>query len=126
MVEAADFFKYSLACLFRQRNRFRPFFQFCHIGNMRIPLPQLGLDHLHLLAQIEFALRPVHFAACTRRYFAFQLEYIQLLSQQLAHIIQTLLRIEHRQQFDPYFNIRRNGCRDHIGQPAGLIDIQGK
>ena len=67
------------------------------VGQLGVPevgLAQLGLDGLHLLAQVKLALVPVHFVLHLRVDVVFQLQHVQLAAQQDADALQARGRVE--------------------------------
>ncbi len=113
------------ARLFRQVLGGDLFTQFVDLARQRIAFAQLGLNGLHLLAQIELALAAIDFALHPRMDLIFEFENVQFFRQQNREALQAILRTEGLQQFLLDGHIHLDRRRDQIGQPARLGHVHG-
>ncbi len=112
--------------LFRQPGRLDFLFQVDQVAREDIAFAEFGLDLLHLLAQVEFALALIHFILDTAVDFIFQFEHIQFLGQQFVDALQALARVFHQEQLLALGQVDGNCRGDHVRQPARFGDVHGK
>ena len=113
------------AC-FRQLGRLDFLLQVDQVAGEDIAFAQFGLDLLHLLAQVEFALALIHLILDTAVDFILQLEHIQFLGQQFVDALQALARVLHQEQLLALGQVDGDRRGDHIRQPARFGDVHGE
>ena len=87
-------------------------------------LPQLVLEHLHLLTEDHIALHLGHAAAHLLLHFRLQRQDIHLVGQDVVDDTQALLRVQLRQHALAVLVAEGDVLSDEVGQCAGIPAVQ--
>lgn len=77
-----------------------------------------------MLAQVVFLLGLFHLLLDALVDFAFQLQYLALIAQNIQQLLQTLAHVDRLENFLLLLDLQRQVACDHIGETSGLFDIR--